>query len=55
MAEHMCQNGNCTETDTPVLLSLRDSGTRVRFCGLAHLLEWIANRIEKRLGPESLK
>lgn len=50
MAEHICQWGNCYETETPILLTINntDPKQRVRFCSLVHLALWAKKEAQKR-------
>jgi hypothetical protein len=46
MASILCAYGNCSQTDTPYLLTIKksDPGERVRFCSLDHLILWAKKR-----------
>ena len=49
--QHMCQYGNCQETDTPILLSINntDPQGRIRFCSLIHAALWAKKQLQR--GP----
>ena len=58
--EHMCEYGNCQETETPIVVSVKEEGgERKRFCSFTHLGQWAmrqaaSGRVLARQGKPTL-
>jgi hypothetical protein len=54
MPDFMCQYASCSETETPITVTIKgDPGDRVRFCCLTHLSLWSRNRAKRNLFVEA--